>query len=402
MGQVFEVNDANDNAVFGRNDATSTPADDGGVHATGIFGLTFSPGAAGVFGANNGPQGPPNRPSVGVQGNGADAGVSGFSEQGAGVAAHSNHGNAVEGFGHDANGNAMLALHLATTASTATDGSPHGCGILAVTTVPGAAGVFGANNDANKGVGVQGNGPTAGVSGFSSQGPGVLGQGIKSAGIEGFHGDPRLQETTVANDGANAGVFGASDVGGGVVGYSRSPQSFGVIAFGGVRASAIDHPFAGEFNGAVQVEGNLTVTGDVFLPGADCAEQFDVEEAEVVEPGTVMIINKEGRLQPSDRPYDRKVAGVVSGAGDFRPALVLDRQRQSAHRMPIAVIGKVYCKVDATLSPVEVGDLLTTSTTPGYAMRADDPFQAFGAVIGKALKPLASGRGLTPILIALQ
>jgi len=166
---VFEVNDANDNAVLGRNDATSTPADDVGGHATRIFGLTFSLGAAGVFGANNGPQGPPNRPSVGVQGNGADAGVSGFSEQGAGVAAHSNHGNAVEGFGYDPNGNAMLALHLASEAATATDGRPHGCGILAVTTVPGAAGAFGAYNSPTKGVGVQGNGPEAGVNSSSCE-----------------------------------------------------------------------------------------------------------------------------------------------------------------------------------------------------------------------------------------
>jgi hypothetical protein len=49
-----------------------------------------------------------------------------------------------------------------------------------------------------------------------------------------------------------------------------------------------------------------------------------------------------------------------------------------------------------------VGDLLTTSPTPGYAMKADDPFKAFGAVIGKALRPLKEAQGLVPILIALQ
>ena len=65
-------------------------------------------------------------------------------------------------------------------------------------------------------------------------------------------------------------------------------------------------------------------------------------------------------------------------------------------------MGKVYCKVDAEPSPLEVGDLLTTSTTPGHAMKADDPTRAFGAIIGKALLPLKSGRGLIPILIALQ
>ena len=47
-------------------------------------------------------------------------------------------------------------------------------------------------------------------------------------------------------------------------------------------------------------------------------------------------------------------------------------------------------------------DLLTTSASPGHAMKASEPLRAFGAVIGKALRPLAEGQGLIPILIALQ
>jgi hypothetical protein len=35
-------------------------------------------------------------------------------------------------------------------------------------------------------------------------------------------------------------------------------------------------------------------------------------------------------------------------------------------------------------------------------MKATDPGRAFGAVIGKALGPLQEGRGLIPILVALQ
>jgi hypothetical protein len=46
--------------------------------------------------------------------------------------------------------------------------------------------------------------------------------------------------------------------------------------------------------------------------------------------------------------------------------------------------------------------LLTTADAPGYAMKAVDPARAFGAVLGKALRPLQSGQGLIPILIALQ
>ena len=70
--------------------------------------------------------------------------------------------------------------------------------------------------------------------------------------------------------------------------------------------------------------------------------------------------------------------------------------------MPVALIGKVYCKVDAGPSPIEVGDLLTSSTRSGFAMKAIDPQRSFGATIGKALRPLESGLGLIPILIALQ
>ena len=65
-------------------------------------------------------------------------------------------------------------------------------------------------------------------------------------------------------------------------------------------------------------------------------------------------------------------------------------------------MGKVFCKVDAQFGAIEVGDLLTTSPTPGHAMKANDPLKAFGSVIGKALRTLKEGQGLIPILIALQ
>jgi hypothetical protein len=58
--------------------------------------------------------------------------------------------------------------------------------------------------------------------------------------------------------------------------------------------------------------------------------------------------------------------------------------------------------VDAQYSAIAVGDLLTTSATPGHAMKAIDPLKAFGSVIGKALCPLNAGQGMIPILIALQ
>lgn len=143
-------------------------------------------------------------------------------------------------------------------------------------------------------------------------------------------------------------------------------------------------------------------TGFVEILGGDCAEDFEIA-GESAEPGTVMVIGEDGRLRASDSAYDRCVAGVVSGAGDLRPGIVLGcGEADGERRLPIALVGRVYCRADATESPIRVGDLLTTSHAPGHAMVANDPERAFGAVIGKALRPLAQGRGLIPILIAMQ
>jgi len=115
-----------------------------------------------------------------------------------------------------------------------------------------------------------------------------------------------------------------------------------------------------------------------------------------------MVLGTNGALRQSDRIYDKRVAGVISGAGDYKPGIILGKQQAQKNRVSIALLGKVYCKVDAQGSPIEVGDLLTTSATPGHAMKAQDSQKAFGAVIGKALQPLRNGHGLVPILITLQ
>jgi hypothetical protein len=138
------------------------------------------------------------------------------------------------------------------------------------------------------------------------------------------------------------------------------------------------------------------------LPGADCAEQFEVADAQQLEPETVLVINEGGALRESNEAYDRRVAGVISGAGEYRPGIVLGGASHSEDRALVAVVGRAYCKVDARQAPIELGDLLTTSATPGHAMRADDPVRAFGAVIGKALGPMSDGCGLIPMLVALQ
>jgi hypothetical protein len=153
-------------------------------------------------------------------------------------------------------------------------------------------------------------------------------------------------------------------------------------------------------NNDVTVELNAT-SGDIILQNADCAEDFDLADA-AADPGSVMVLDDQGRLRQSSEEYDTTVVGVVAGAGGLRPGIVLDRNASQRPRAPLSMVGKAFCKVDATTAAIATGDLLTSSPTPGHAMRVSDPARAFGAVLGKALRPLAGGTGLIPIVVALQ
>jgi hypothetical protein len=217
-----------------------------------------------------------------------------------------------------------------------------------------------------------------GVAGYGTGGDGVYGESLTGRAIFG------------RSSGKNApAVVGESEDGDGVWGTSHNTQRAGVTGYN-------PKGLAGYF------DGNVIVTGDITLSNADCAEDFDIGGGSLVEPGTVMTLGKDGALFPAGQAYDKCVAGVVSGAGDLKPGLMLDKQSSKCTRQAIALLGKVYCKVDALYGSIEIGDLLTTSQTTGHAMKAQDRAKAFGSVIGKALRPLPEGRGLIPILIALQ
>lgn len=208
---------------------------------------------------------------------------------------------------------------------------------------------------------------------------------------------PENAVTKGVSDGLQVGVYGFSPHNDGVYGATSGT---GVSGVHGENPNGIGVSGKGQLAGFF--EGDVEVTGDIRLKNADCAEDFDIICIEQVEPGTVMVIDSDGALRPSEQAYDKRVAGVISGAGSYKPGLLLDKQASSNSRMPIALMGKVYCKVDASYGAIEVGDLLTTSSTPGHAMKVSDPLKGFGAVIGKALRPLQEGQELISILIALQ
>lgn len=145
--------------------------------------------------------------------------------------------------------------------------------------------------------------------------------------------------------------------------------------------------------GNVHFTGAITADKDIVLTGADCAERFDVAENKYLEAGTVVVIDRDGTLRESSNAYDKRVAGVVAGAGDYRSAIVMGSRASDHDGTLVALVGKTYCKADASCDSIDVGDLLTASSTPGYAMKASDPNRAFGAVIGKALRSLHAWHG---------
>jgi hypothetical protein len=230
-----------------------------------------------------------------------------------------------------------------------------------------------------------------------SSGPGVLGIGNQGPGVQ---GESQSGSGVAGSSASGEGVTGEtnSSTMAAVAGYNRNPQGTGAGIYG-EKAGTVGH--AGFFAGNVHVTGSITVDGDVVLSRADCAEEFAVAEGQLAVPGTVMVVGQEGLLRACDHSYDRRVAGVISGAGDYQPGIVLDKQKTGT-RGTIALVGKVFCRVDASYGAIEIGDLLTTSNTPGHAMRMGDPGKGFGSSIGKALRPHKNGKGLIPVLVALQ
>lgn len=136
--------------------------------------------------------------------------------------------------------------------------------------------------------------------------------------------------------------------------------------------------------------------------GLDYAEGFDVSDEGKISAGSVLSIDADnpGKLALSNKPYDSKVAGIVAGAKGQGSGV---RLGAGQFDYDVALAGRVYCNVDATEIAVQPGDLLTTSATEGYAMKATDYIRAQGAILGKAMEKLEKGKkGQIMVLVTLQ
>jgi len=201
--------------------------------------------------------------------------------------------------------------------------------------------------------------------------------------------------STAAVTGFSAAVNGNGIIGDGAVGTSaygvwgRSAQGIGGYFTGGTYALVA--------NGRAKV-------GILEITGADVAEKFQSSDGHV-EPGTVMEIDPEnpGKLRVAREAYSARVAGVVSGAGDIPVGAILGNLPGHEDAPPIALSGRVWVRCDARTAPIAPGDMLTSSETPGHAMKAEDRYRAYGTILGKSMTSLELGqKGLVLVLVNLQ
>jgi hypothetical protein len=157
----------------------------------------------------------------------------------------------------------------------------------------------------------------------------------------------------------------------------------------------------------------LDVVGDANFSGTVTGGNIQAKYQDVAEwvpsesdlaAGTVVVLSQErtNTVTVATSAYDTTVAGVISA----QPGLSLGEP--GPNKELVATTGRVKVRVDATAGPIRIGDLLVTSGTPGMAMKSEAmqingrTFHQPGTIIGKALEPLAGGKGEILVLLSMQ
>ncbi len=141
-----------------------------------------------------------------------------------------------------------------------------------------------------------------------------------------------------------------------------------------------------------------------ILGGSDLSEYFDVKSKSSVKPGMlVSIAGENGSLAITNEKRDKKVVGIVSGANGIETGLMMGQRGSIADGdTPIALTGRTYVYATTENGPIEAGDFLTSSSTPGYAMKVKKHRKSKGAIVGKAMTSLKEGNGFVLVLVNLQ
>lgn len=281
---------------------------------------------------------------------------------------------------------------------TTTRTSGFGAGVVGETTNPEGFGVLGISSN---GVAMSGWQTGAGYAvignNFSLDASGGGGgvEGLIQA-TNGFSN--AVRGTALGTSGPTVAVFGEQFSPDGQAGLFIN-RAGGTILVGSVSQNPDITVFRVDGSGTVYANGG-------FQPsGADFAESMAVVgDRSTYAAGDLLVIERTAKrhLARAQQPYSSLVAGVYS----TKPGMLGSTRRvdesPAKDEVPLAVVGIVPCKVSAENGPIQVGDLLVTSSTPGHAMRGTDRSRMLGAVVGKALEPLPRGTGVIQVLVTLQ
>lgn len=181
---------------------------------------------------------------------------------------------------------------------------------------------------------------------------------------------------------------------------SGPPSSFNGIAVttGGNVGIGTDVPLA-----KLDVRGTTRTCILTIVGGCDLAEPFPLKDEQIAK-GSVVVIDEDhpGRLMQSEQAYDKRVAGIISGANGVNPGITLQQEGTFDQGQNVALSGRVYVQADASFGAIKPGDMLTTSNTPGHAMKVGNHAKAQGAILGKAMSALKEGKGMVLVLVTLQ
>lgn len=217
---------------------------------------------------------------------------------------------------------------------------------------------------------------------------GILAYG-KSSGLEAYNNpdSPGSYPQDAALQGTSPGRNGI-----GVAGFASTTSTAGTPI--GVRGWCNSSSgWAGYFTGGKGIR-IQTASGTVkTVP--DLAELLDFTNKKEIDYGDVVIIDPDNPdcLKRSSKAYDKLIAGVVSET----PALTIGQREDDTTDKPLALAGRVFCKVTTENGPINIGDPLTSSSKPGYAMKATKT----GPIVGKAMENLEEGEGKIIVLLSL-
>src|SRR6266849_4995589 len=301
------------------------------------------------------------------------------------------------------NGNGVIGQNRASNGGNGVRGHADGTigfanGVVGESMSPNGNGVFGVNNASSGGVGVNGTTLSPSGNGVIGNNPNTTGGGgggvigLTSSADFGF--SYAVRGTATASTGSALAIFGETFSPNGAAGYFLN-RGGGNIIVGHTGINDTLSVFRVDSTGRVFADGG-------FQPnGADFAESLPVTGSRnKYAPGDLLVIDQAGkrRLALARDPYSTLVAGIYSTKPGMLGSTHKIDEKAYADAVPLAVVGIVPCKVSAENGPIQAGDLLVASATPGHAMKGTDRGRMLGAVVGKALEPLQKGTGVIKVL----